>query len=57
MMMNQSNIEKTSWKLSLNQTMIFPWVKHTMIIVAVSVLEKDGKYYLQIFLHECVYKL
>ena len=28
-----------------------------MIIVAVSVFEKNGKYYPQIFLHECAYKL
>ena len=28
-----------------------------IIIVAVSVLEKDGKFYPQIFLDECVYKL
>ena len=27
------------------------------IIVAASVLEKNGKYYPQIFLHECAYKL
>ena len=28
-----------------------------MIIVVASVLEKNGKYYPQIFLHECAYKL
>ena len=28
-----------------------------MIIAAASVLEKNGKYYTQFFLHECVYKL
>ena len=28
-----------------------------MIIVAASVLEKNGKYYLQYFLHECAHKL
>ena len=28
-----------------------------MIIVAASVLEKNGKYYPQISLHECAYKL
>ena len=28
-----------------------------IIIVAASVLEKDGKFYPQIFLDECVYKL
>ena len=28
-----------------------------MIIVAASVFEKDGKYYLQIYLHECLYEL
>ena len=28
-----------------------------MIIVAASVLEKNDKYYPQIFLHECAYKL
>ena len=27
------------------------------IIVVASVLEKNGKYYPQIFFHECVYKL
>ena len=28
-----------------------------IIIVVSSVLEKNGKYYPQIFLHECTYKL
>ena len=28
-----------------------------MIIVAASVLEKNGKYYSQLFLHECSYQL
>ena len=28
-----------------------------MIIVVASVLEKNGKYYPKIFLHECAYKL
>ena len=28
-----------------------------MIIVAASVLEKDGKFYPQFFLHKCTYKL
>ena len=28
-----------------------------MIIVVASVLEKNGKYYQQFFLHECTYKL
>ena len=28
-----------------------------MIIVVASVLEKNGKYYPQIFFHECAYKL
>ena len=28
-----------------------------MIIVAASILEKNGKYYPQIFFHECAYKL
>ena len=28
-----------------------------MIIVAASVLEKNGKYYTKIFSHECTYKL
>ena len=28
-----------------------------MIIVAASVLEKNGKYYPQFFAHECAYKL
>ena len=28
-----------------------------MIIVAASVIEKDGKFYPQISLHECAYKL
>ena len=28
-----------------------------MIIVAASVLEKNGKYHPQMFLHECAYKL
>ena len=29
----------------------------TMIIVVASVLENNGKYYPQMFLHECLYKL
>ena len=28
-----------------------------MIIVAASILEKNGKYYPQFFFHECAYKL
>ena len=28
-----------------------------MIIVVASVLEKNGKYYPQIFLHECMYEI
>ena len=28
-----------------------------MIITATSVFEKNGKYYLQMFLHECAYDL
>ena len=28
-----------------------------MIIVTTSVFEKDGKYYPQVYLHECLYKL
>ena len=28
-----------------------------MIIVAASILEKNGKYYPQLFFHECAYKL
>ena len=44
MIMNQLDTEKSSWKL-------------IKIIVVASVLERHDKYYPQIFLHECAYKL
>ena len=56
-MMDQLNTEKTSWKLDLSQMMNCLNILD-MIIVAASVLEKkNGKFYPQIFLHECAYKL
>ena len=39
--------------LSLGKPLNIP----NMIIVAVSAFEKDGKYYPQIYLHECLYEL
>ena len=39
--------------LPLNKPLKFP----TMTIVVRSVFEEDGKYYLQVYLDECLYEL
>ena len=40
-------------KLPLNETIAIP----SMIIVVRSIFHKNNKYYLQVFLDECLYKL
>ena len=53
MLMNELDIEKTSWKLDLNHMINFLWVKKLNIleitIAAGSIFEKNGKYYKQLF--------
>ena len=39
--------------LPLNKTLMF----HNMTIVIRSVYEEDGKFYPQVYLHECLYEL
>ena len=53
MLINQLDIEKTSWKLGLNHMIIFVWVKKLNIleimIAAGSIFEKIDNYYKQFF--------
>ena len=57
-MMNQLNTERTSWKLGDDDLPLGKTFSISdMMIVAASVLEKNGKYYQQIFLHEFTYDL
>ena len=50
-MMKQLNTEKISWKLTLNQMVICPRVRHLVFLICknASVLERNGKYYPQFF--------
>ena len=53
MLMNELDIEKTSWKLDLNHMINFLWIKKLNIleimIAAGSIFEKNGKYCKQLF--------
>ena len=53
MLINQLDIENTSWKLGLNHMIIFVWVKKLNIleimVAAGSIFEKNDKYYKQFF--------
>ena len=61
MVVKQVNMVKISWKikfdsdddLPLNKQLKFP----TMTIAVRSVLEEDGKFYLQAYLNKCFYEL
>ena len=61
MVVKQVNMVKISWKikfdsdddLPLNKQLKFP----TMTIAVRSVLEEDGKFYLQAYLNKCLYEL
>ena len=58
-MANQLSIENISYKLGFNQMIIYLWTLNIleMIIVAISVFEKVGKYYPQGYLHQFFHEL
>ena len=57
MMMNQINFIKIRFESDDDLPLSKTFNIVDMIVVAASVLEKNGSYYPQFFLHECAYNL
>ena len=61
MAVKQVNMVKISWKIKFDSGDDLPWNKQlkfpTMTIAVRSVLEEDGKFYLQAYLNKCSHEL